>query len=275
MVTGASRGIGKATALALAEEGYDLVLAARTVSTTNRAEENLLGQDGKPLPGTLEQTEQEVRALGRNALSVALDLLDTDSIDSAVAAATEHFGHIDVIVNNAIYQGSGLMADFLDSPFEDMVKTFQGNVLAQAYIVRALLPGMLARNSGTVVNLTSAAGMTNPPLKLAKGGWSFSHGATKAALHRMVGILNLEYGDQGIRAFNLEPGLVASESMVAVMGETSELEKMGVIPAPVAVPAAVIRWLCTESEADEFRGKNIFAQEFCKERGLVEGWPKD
>lgn len=225
MVTGASRGIGKATALALAEAGYDLVLAARTVSASRRASENVRGADGEVLPGTLEQTEAEVRAHGSDAISVPLDLLDLPSIDAALAEAKNYFGQIDVIVNNAIYQGPGLMADFLDGPFEDLEKTFKANVLAQAYIVRSLLPDMLARKSGTVVNLTSAAGMTSPPIKLSQGGWSFAHGATKAALHRMVGILALEYGDQGILAYNLEPGLVASESMVAVMGETSELEK--------------------------------------------------
>ncbi|MCY4427905.1 MAG: SDR family NAD(P)-dependent oxidoreductase [Halieaceae bacterium] len=274
MVTGASRGIGKATALALAEAGYDLVLAARTVSATRRASENVRGADGEVLPGTLEQTEEEVRAHGSDAISVPLDLLDLPSIDAALAEAKNYFGQIDVIVNNAIYQGPGLMADFLDGPFENLEKTFKANVLAQVYIVRSLLPDMLARKSGTVVNLTSAAGMTSPPIKLAQGGWSFAHGATKAAFHRMAGILALEYGDQGILAYNLEPGLVASESMVAVLGETSELEKMGVVPAPVSVPAAVIRWLCTSPEAVELSGRNVFAQEFCKEHRLVPGWPK-
>ena len=274
MVTGASRGIGKATALALADAGFDLVLAARTVSDTNRASENVIGANGQPLPGTLEQTEAEVRAMGRDAISVPLDLLDRASIDQAIAKAKTHFGQIDILVNNAIYQGSGLMADFLDDNFEGLEKTFQANVLSQAYIVRALLPDMLKRGNGIIVNLTSNAGMMDPPLKLAEGGWSFAHGATKAALHRMVGILHLEYGDQGIRAYNLEPGLVASESMVAVLGETSELEKMGVIPAPVTVPAAVIKWLCTEAEATEMSGENIFAQSFCKKRQLVNGWPQ-
>ena len=170
MVTGASRGIGKATALALAEAGYDLVLAARTVSASRRASENVRGADGEVLPGTLEQTEAEVRAHGSDAISVPLDLLDLPSIDAALAEAKNYFGQIDVIVNNAIYQGPGLMADFLDGPFEDLEKTFKANVLAQAYIVRSLLPDMLARKSGTVVNLTSAAGMTSPPIKLSQGG---------------------------------------------------------------------------------------------------------
>lgn len=273
MVTGASRGIGKATALALADAGYNLVLAARSVSDSQRASENVIGADGKPLPGTLEQTEIEVRALGSDAISVALDLLDTASIDKAIADAKSYFGQIDIIVNNAIYQGPGLMADFLDDDFEGLEKTFQANVLAQTYIVRTLLPDMLERGDGVIVNLTSNAGMMDPPLKLAEGGWSFAHGATKAALHRMVGILHLEYGDRGIRSYNLEPGLVASESMIAVLGETSALEKLGVKPAPVSVPAAVIKWLCTEPEAHAMSGENIFAQSFCKKHQLVSGWP--
>lgn len=274
MVTGASRGIGKATALALADAGFDMVLAARTINDNQRANENVSGADGKPLPGNLQQTEIEVRAMGRDAISVPLDLLDRKSIDTAIANAKNYFGQIDIIVNNAIYQGPGLMADFLDSDFEGLEKTFQANVLSQSYIVRSLLPDMLERGSGTIVNLTSNAGMMDPPLKLAAGGWSFAHGATKAALHRMAGILHLEYNDRGICAYNLEPGLIASESMIAVLGETSELEKLGVKPAPVTVPAAVIKWLCTEPEARKMSGDNIFAQSFCKKRQLLANWPE-
>ena len=274
MVTGASRGIGKATAIALAHAGYDLVLAARTVSADNRAIENVLDQQGQPLAGNLEQTKAEITALGNKAIAVPLDLLDKASIDKAIQTAIHVFGQIDVLVNNAIYQGPGLMSDLLKSDFADIEKTFDANVLAQLYLVRALLPEMLSRGSGTIINLTSEAGMIDPPLKLADGGWSFAHGATKAALHRMAGILHLEYHEQGIRAYNLEPGLVASESMVAVMGETSALEQMGIRPAPVTVPAAVIRWLCEQDTAGAMSGQNIHAQPFCKQRELLADWPK-
>ena len=165
------------------------------------------------------------------------------------------------------------MSDFLKSDFADIEKTFDANVLAQLYLVRALLPDMLMRGSGTIINLTSEAGMVDPPLKLADGGWSFAHGATKAALHRMAGILHLEYHEQGIRAYNVEPGLVASESMIAVMGEVSALEKMGIRPALVTVPAAVIRWLCEQDTAGTMSGQNIHAQPFCKQYQLLENWP--
>lgn len=273
MITGASRGIGKATAIALAQAGYDLVLAARTLSPNNRAVENVLDQQGQPLAGSLEQTETEVKALGSNAISVPLDLLDKNSINQAIKTATDHFRTIDILINNAIYQGPGLMSDLLKSDFADIEKTFDANVLAQLYLVRALLPDMLMRGSGTIINLTSEAGMVDPPLKLADGGWSFAHGATKAALHRMAGILHLEYHEQGIRAYNVEPGLVASESMIAVMGEVSALETMGIRSAPVTVPAAVIGWLCEQDTAGTMSGQNIHAQPFCKQHHLLENWP--
>ena len=176
-------------------------------------------------------------------------------------------------MNNAIYQGPGLMADFLEGSMEELEKVFQGNVIAQVRLARLVLRDMIARGSGVVVNLTSSAGMVDPPLKLGQGGWGFAHGATKAALHRMAGILHLEYGDRGVRAYNLEPGLVLSESAVAELGEVSELEKMGVKTAPVEVPAAVIRWLCTADEALALSGENVHAQPFCKKHGLLPGWP--
>ena len=132
---------------------------------------------------------------------------------------------------------------------------------------------MLERGSGIIVNLTSEAGMVDPPLKLAHGGWGYAHGATKAALHRMAGYVHVEYGDRGIRAYNLEPGLVRSESLIASLGEHTELEKMGVKSAPVEVPAAVIRWLCTAEDAIAMSGQNIYAQPFCKKNELLPGWP--
>jgi len=274
VVTGASRGIGKATALALADAGYDLVLAARTVRPGDEHADRVRNADGTSLPGSLEETREAVEAKGRRTRVQRLDLLETETIEALVADTLAEWGRIDVLVNNAIYQGPGLMADFLNGSMEELEKVFQGNVIAQVHLTRLVLRAMIERGEGIIVNLTSEAGMVDPPLKLAKGGWSYAHGATKAALHRMAGILHLEYAEAGIRAYNLEPGLVRSESLVASLGEANELEKMGIRSAPVEVPAAVIAWLCTAEEAVAMSGENIHAQPFCKKKQLLPGWPK-
>ncbi len=273
VVTGASRGIGKATALALADAGFDLALAARTVKSGDEHPDMVRNADGSALPGSLEETRDAVLGKGRRARLQRLDLLETPTIQALVEDTLAEWGRIDVLVNNAIYQGPGLMADFLEGSIEELEKVFQGNVIAQVRLTRLVLHGMLERGSGVIVNLTSQAGMVDPPLKLAHGGWGFAHGATKAALHRMAGILHLEYGDRGIRAYNLEPGLVRSESLIASLGEDTELEKMGVKSAPVEVPAAVIRWLCTAEDAIAMSGQNVYAQPFCKKNALLPGWP--
>ncbi|MDJ0847127.1 MAG: SDR family oxidoreductase [Myxococcota bacterium] len=273
VVTGASRGIGKATALALADAGFDLVLAARTVKSGDEHPDMVRNADGSALPGSLEETRDAVLDKGRRARLQRLDLLETPTIQALVDDTLAEWGRIDVLVNNAIYQGPGLMADFLEGSIDELEKVFQGNVIAQVRLTRLVLRDMLERDGGIVVNLTSQAGMIDPPLKLAQGGWGYAHGATKAALHRMAGYLHVEYGDRGIRAYNLEPGLVRSESLIASLGEDTELEKMGVKSAPVEVPEAVIRWLCTAEDAIAMSGQNVYAQPFCKKNELLPGWP--
>lgn len=273
IVTGASRGIGKATALALADAGFDVVLAARTLKSGDEHADMVRNADGSALPGSLEETRDAVVAKGRRARLQRLDLLEPSTIHALVEDTLAEWGRIDVLVNNAIYQGPGLMADFMEGSIEELDKVFQGNVIAQVRLTRLVLASMLERRSGIIVNLTSEAGMTDPPLKLAQGGWGFAHGASKAALHRMAGYLRVEYGDRGIRAYNLEPGLVRSESLIASLGENTELEKMGIRSAPVEVPAAVIRWLCTAEDAIAMNGENIHAQPFCKRNQLLPGWP--
>ncbi|HZP30686.1 MAG TPA: SDR family NAD(P)-dependent oxidoreductase, partial [Acidimicrobiia bacterium] len=92
MVTGASRGIGRAIALALAGEGYDVAITARTV---------VEGTSSEGLPGSLQATAAEIEALGREALQVRLDLLERDALVPAVEAVLDAWGHVDVLVNNA------------------------------------------------------------------------------------------------------------------------------------------------------------------------------
>jgi NAD(P)-dependent dehydrogenase (short-subunit alcohol dehydrogenase family) len=272
-ITGASRGIGKASALALAERGYELVISARSVTGAERHDYSPVASKAliRAMPGSLAETAALARERGASVHAVPMDLLDRASTRAAARSALAAFGQIDVLVNNAIYQGPGVMDRLLDLDLDHVERVFLGNVTHQLLVVQEILPQMLARKSGAIVNLVSAAGMGDPPQ--GSGAWGFAYGASKAALIRMVGVLASEHANAGVSFFNLEPGLVLTESM-REQGLTDEL--LAAVPgggAPPAVPAAVIAWLVTSPEAAKWRGKTIHAQPAAKELRLVPGWP--
>jgi NAD(P)-dependent dehydrogenase (short-subunit alcohol dehydrogenase family) len=259
-VTGASRGIGKASAVALARAGFDVVVTART-----------LREGESDAPGSLETTAAAVRAAGREALPVFLDLLERDSLAAAVQRALDAWGRIDVLVNNAIYVGPETMQHLLDLTPESVERILRANVVAQLALLQLVLPGMLERKAGTIVNVTSAVAEIDPPAPAGRGGWGLAYAASKGAFHRIAGFLNVELGERGVRAFNLEPGYVVTERMVLQMRGAGFDERYR--GAPPEVPGAVVAWLATDPGADRFLGKTVRAQKLCAERGLVPGWP--
>ena len=115
MVTGASRGIGKATALAFARAGFDVaIIMVGTQEEGQRSPYSVTTPDGKPLPGSLKTTLAELVGSSAPASFCRMDLLDPASVDAAVDRVLSEFGRIDVLINNAIYQGSDLNSMFLD-----------------------------------------------------------------------------------------------------------------------------------------------------------------
>jgi NAD(P)-dependent dehydrogenase (short-subunit alcohol dehydrogenase family) len=273
-VTGASRGIGKASAVALAEVGYDVVVTARTVVEGEKYDYSptFAHSGARAMPGSIEQTAEEVRRLGREALPIRLDLLDRSSVDAAPERTLREWGQIDVLLNNGIFQGPGLMEPFLSIPDDVVRRIFDGNVFAQIHITQRAIHHMLQSGRGMVINMTSSAALSDPPGPVGRGGWGFAYAASKGAFHRMVGILHAELGTRGIRAYNVNPGYVVTESMRALFGEKSDLEEAH-RGAPPEVPAAVIAWLASDPEAAALAGKTINAQQLCKERKLLPGWP--
>ena len=262
-ITGASRGIGRASAIALAERGFDVVVTARTLKEGQTA-------DGRPLPGSVETTAQAVHEAGQEALPLPLDLLDRGSIDAAVDQTLAQWGHIDVLLNNGIYTGPASMQHFLDLDMESIEQLFTANVFSQIHITATVLPRMLERKTGIVINMVSGAGLADPPAPAGEGGWGFAYGASKGALHRMVGVLAVEHPNSGVRFHNLEPGFVMTEAM-KLNDPDGALEKFQK-PAPPSVPAAVIAWLASEPEAEKWNGQTVFAQKFALDRGLHEDW---
>ena len=262
-VTGASRGIGRASAVALAEKGFDVVVTARTLKE---------GQsfDGRPLPGSIETTAEEIRRHGREALAIQLDLLDRSSIDAALEQTFSEWGRIDVLLNNGIYTGPGSLDLFLAVDLQTVETMFQANVFSQIHLTQKVLPHMLERGSGIVINMVSAAGLNDPPAPAGRGGWGFAYGATKAAFHRMVGVLRVEHPEEGLHFYNVEPGFVVTEAM-KLNDPDGEISKR--IPgAPPEVPAAVVAWLASDPAASEWNGRTVFAQQLAIELGLHPDW---
>lgn len=270
-ITGASRGIGRETALAFARAGFDVALSARTLEEGETHAHALTHADGRPLAGSLAATAAAVRALGREALAVRMDLLDEDSVRGAASAVLEHFGRIDVLVNNAIYQGADINAPFMALDVDGLQRMFQGYVVAPVLLTQCLLPAMLAQGGGTVINVSSGAGESDPPVAAGKGGWGYAYGAGKAAVSRLSGVLAAEFGERGIRAYTLNPGVVATEALHATIGDRGVVALRNGV-APPEVPAAVLCWLATAPEAARFQRRSIQAQPFALEHGIVSDW---
>lgn len=237
LVTGASRGIGKATALSLAQAGYDVAITARTVNDGDPSA--IAPESGVVLPGSLATTAAEITRLGARAVPVRLDLLDLSELSSCIDLAIEGLGgHLDVLVNNAIYVGPGNDKLFADTDDTNIINRITGNVTAQLLITRHVLRHMLASGrGGTIANVTSAAGQLTPKGPVGSGGWSLVYAASKAGFHRMADMIALEYADQGIRSFNVNPGFVTTERVLAAGGALQFVAYRGV--APEVIGAAI------------------------------------
>jgi NAD(P)-dependent dehydrogenase (short-subunit alcohol dehydrogenase family) len=272
LVTGASRGIGKAIAVHLARAGFDVALIARTLQEGERREHSstLRRSDTSPLPGSLEMTARAVEEAGAKSLVVTADLTDRSSVEAAADRVLGEWGPVDVLVNNGRYIGPGHMDRFVDTPLELLNVHLEANVMAPLALTKKFLPGMLDRGSGCLVNITSGAAYHDPSAPAGDGGWGLGYGISKGALHRVAGILALELGDRGISAYNVQPGFIATERMTHDMAAFGFDASGG---APPDAVGAVVAWLVTDPAAAEPNGRNIEAQDICRERGLLPGWP--
>jgi NAD(P)-dependent dehydrogenase (short-subunit alcohol dehydrogenase family) len=272
LVTGASRGIGKAIAVHLARAGYDVAVGARTLHEGESREHSstVAAPNTSPLPGSLDSTAALVAAEGRQALPVYLDLLDRTSLGSATATVLERWGRIDVLVNNGRYVGPGHMDQVLDTPIDLLDRHLEANVMAPVVLAKLVLPSMVERGSGVVINLASSSGTMDPAKPAGSGGWGLGYGMSKAALHRVAGVLAVELADRGIAAYNLSPGFVATERIAIDMAEFGFDASRG---APPDVVGAVAAWLVTSPDARARNGQWIEAQEVCRDLGLLPGWP--
>jgi NAD(P)-dependent dehydrogenase (short-subunit alcohol dehydrogenase family) len=275
LVTGASRGIGRCAALALARRGFDLVVTARTVHEGDGraiASSALVQTEPVPIAGSLDTTAAEVEALGRRCLPLRMDLMERASVEQTAEEALGAWGRVDVLVNNAIYQGPGTMDRILDLPLELAERCLVGDYLHPLLLTQLLVPQMLERGAGRLINMLSEAAFTTPPAPAGAGGWGVAYAAAKAAFHRVTDMCHVEFAGQGILAFSIAPGLTLTESM-RVSGTDGVLVKAGHVPAPPQVAGEVVGWLGDEPAASQYSGQMVSSRALCKELGLVDGWP--
>ena len=248
LVTGASRGIGAATAVAFARKGWRIAITARTRSEGERLDHQLRRPDGTLMSGSLASTARAVRDAGAEVFAQPMDLVDAGSLDAAVDAVLAHYGRVDVLLNNAVYQDTESNALLRDLTDDALLRTFCGNVVAPFHLTRRLLPVMVAQGAGQIVNVSSGAGKHDPPVPADQGAWGYAYGASKAALARLSGCINVEYGSAGVRAFTVNPGLVSTEAVTATLGEGGLLEQRYGAMKPEVIAGALV-WLVSDASA--------------------------
>jgi clavulanate-9-aldehyde reductase len=182
LITGASSGIGAATAIALAAEGACVVLGARRIDR-------------------LGQVRDQIEAAGGTASIIELDVTDQPSCRGAVDHAVLEHGQLDIVVNNA---GVMLLGPILDADTTDWQRMIEVNVLGLMYITHAALPVLVAQGSGDIVNISSTAG------RVARAG-SGGYNATKWAVNAFTESLRQEVTERGVRVSVVEPGLTDTE----------------------------------------------------------------
>jgi NAD(P)-dependent dehydrogenase (short-subunit alcohol dehydrogenase family) len=275
LVTGASRGIGKCGALALARRGFDVAITARTLREGDgRASPSSVKAPDQEavIAGSLEATAAEITALGRRCLIIQMDLMDRASIHRVAEETLATWGRVDVLFNNAIYQGPGTMDRILDLPIEMAERCLTGDYLHPLLLIQLLLPQMLERGEGRIVNMLSEAAFTTPPAPAGSGGWGVAYAAAKAAFHRVTDMCHVEFFAEGIWAFSIAPGLTLTESMRA-SGMDKVLIGAGHAPAPPEIAGEVAGWLASDADAARYAGQMVSSRSLCRELGLVDGWP--
>lgn len=260
LVTGATRGIGKATALALARAGFDVAVTGRTIAEgEGRVAPRVSGEGDGPVPveGSLETTARELDDLDAGHLSVPMDLTDPASVLAAAATVHASWGAVDLLVNNGfVHLPQERFGELTEGSLR---RTWEGNFFHQVLLTRAVLGPMLERGRGTIANMASSSATHDPPAGPGDGGWGLGYAASKAAFGRIAGSINAEYGDRGIRAFNVDPGFVVTESGRARGGAETIAQGGGYPSADPAASGRVIAWLARDPSAARFLGKVVWA----------------
>jgi len=222
LVTGAGRGIGRATALALAEAGADVVVSARTAEQ-------------------VEDTASAIRSIGRRAVAVVADVNDLDGLASLPEAAMAELGGLDILVNNA---GGSFPKPLLDTSARSFEQAFHFNVTTAFELTKLSVPALLAGGGGSIVNISSAIG------RLSDRGFA-AYGTAKAALTHLTRLTACDLAPH-IRVNGIAVGSVATSALDMVLVDASIRNQMEAstplrrLGRPEDIAAGVV-YLCSDA----------------------------
>lgn len=227
-VTGAGRGIGRAAAIALAEQGASIAIVSRTQSE-------------------LDQTADEIKSRGGKVITSLLDVSNWDMVEWTAKQIESSLGPIDLLINNAgVLEPLGKL---WETKPEEWTRLIDINVSGAYYCMRAALPGMVKRDRGVVVNLSSGAATFPAP------NWT-AYAASKAALDHLTRTLAVDLKGTAVRAYALHPGITETKMQDTLRGASSDQlppersqffidEKSSGKVFDPSVPAHAIVWLCS------------------------------
>jgi 3-oxoacyl-[acyl-carrier protein] reductase len=200
LITGASRGIGRACALALAAAGNRVALAARDMTK-------------------LEEVAEEVKALGEEAYTVSIDMASTDSIKEAIAATLKDFGRIDILVNNAGITRDGLALRMKPEDWDAVLRT---NLTGAFFATQQVLQPMMKERWGRIINISSVVGESGNPGQA-------NYAASKAGLIGLTKSLAQEIASRNITVNAVTPGFIETD-MTATLTEDQKANMLAHIP---------------------------------------------
>lgn len=232
LITGASRGLGRALAVEFARQGASLVINSRVNSVE-----------------ALRETEALVRTLNAPVLSVVADVSDRADVERLTGEALARFGRVDVLVNNASALGPTPMPFLADTSIEEFKDVLRTNVTGPFMLTRALVGQMLARGNGSIINVSSDAGAVGYPT------WG-AYGVSKAALDHLTRVWAAELEGTGVRINSVDPG-----DMDTAMKRASEPDGDASQWAKPETVTQVFVYLASKESA-EINGKRFLAQNF-------------
>lgn len=245
IVTGASRGIGRALVLGLAREGWSVVIAAKSEQSTDK------------LPGSIHTVADEARALGAEALPLRVDVRDEAQIEALARATVERFGRIDLLVNNA---GALHWQGILETPAKKFDLVMGVNARAAFLCARAVLPSMIAQKSGHIINMS-------PPLDLTMVPGRIAYGISKLGMTLLTHGLAAEARRHNIAVNSLWPVTII-ESQASInwgLGKPEMWRKPDIL-------VDCVRRLVKKSAA-EMTGQALLDEDFLRGEGVTDFAP--